>query len=134
MSLAFKQFRVYFRSAIVLLVAAAVALILIKNRGNEAHVWFFGLTDADRPINVVWLIVCTAGGALVTWWTLWVAWRLMRDLREVKRLRASRDAELRLREREAAVEKREREAAVETREREVGDRPPLPEGQAEEWE
>jgi len=124
-SLAFKQLRVYVRGIIVLLIAAAVALVLIYNRGNQAPVWFFGLTNAEKPVNVVWLMVCTAAGALVSWWTFRTAWRLLRDWREVRRLRTVQETEHRLKEREAAVEHREK--MLQTKE---GPKKPG----AEEWE
>lgn len=107
MSLAFKQLRVYVRLVIVLLVVGAVALVLVQNRSHEARIWFFWLTDDEKPVNVVWLMVCTAVGALLSWWTLSLAWSLIRDMREVKRQRAVQDAARRLDEREAALAERE---------------------------
>ncbi len=107
MSVAFKQLGVYVRGAIVLVVAAAIGLVLFKNRGNEVSFWFFGLTG-DTEINVVWLTLCTAAGTLVTWWALSLGRGLWRDMREVKHVRAIDKAASKLDIRTSELEERER--------------------------
>ncbi len=107
MSVAFRQLGVYVRGAIVLVVAAAIGLVLFKNRGNEVSFWFFGLTG-DTEINVVWLILCTAAGTLVTWWALSLGRGIWRDMREVKQVRAIDKAASKLDIRTAELEERER--------------------------
>ncbi len=108
MNLAFKQLRVYVRGALVLVVIAVVALILVQNRGNEVPFWFFWLRDPSRPVNVVWLIVCTAVATLIVRWTLVLGLRLWRDLRELQRLRAVEGVSKKLIDRAATLDERER--------------------------
>jgi len=95
MSLAFRRIKVYIRTALVVIVLAAVAVVLIKNRGNRVPVWFFGLIDEKQEINVVWLILCTAAGSIVSWWVIRAGVGLLRDMRELQR-----DSEFRRREQE----------------------------------
>ncbi len=107
MTLAFKQMRVYVRTALVILVAAAVGLVLLQNREHTVEFWFFGLTPAE-PIKVVWLMLCTAGGTLVAWWTTIVALRLFRDMRELKQMRVIEADAKDQAERAADLDERER--------------------------
>ena len=108
MSVAFKQLRVYVRSVFVLVVVVAVSLVLFKNRNHEVSFWFLWLTDDTQKINVVWLILCTAGGTLVTWWALSRGWGLWREMRQVKRLRAVDEATTKLDKRAVDLDERER--------------------------
>ena len=108
MGVAFKQLRVYVRLIIVLVVVLCIGLVLVRNRGNAAPVWFFWLTDAQTPVNVVWLMLCTAAGTLVSWWLLSLGWGLWRDLREVKRLQSAEQAKEDVGRRAAALDDRER--------------------------
>ena len=89
MSLAFRQFKVYLRIALIVLIGIGVALVLFNNRAYSVRFWFFGLREHTEPINVVWLMLCTALGTLLTWWVLSIAWGLIRDWRELKRLKAN---------------------------------------------
>jgi type VI protein secretion system component VasK len=102
MALAFKRIRVYFRLTLLGIVAVLVAVILIKNRNNAVAFWFFGLTNEQEKVNVVWLMVCTAAATLVVWWVLSLGWRLWRDMRELRRLEESKRVK-------DAQDKRERE-------------------------
>jgi hypothetical protein len=108
MSVALKRFAVYVRVVLVVVVLAGVALVLAKNRGNSVAVWFFWLTDAAEPVNVVWLMLWTAAGTLVTWWAVALGWRLWRDVREMKRLRALNGVNRQLAERAKELNQRER--------------------------
>ncbi|MCH7814555.1 MAG: hypothetical protein IID40_11115 [Planctomycetes bacterium] len=85
MGLAFKQFKVYTKVVLVLAVALAVGAVLLKNREHRVPVWFFGLTDPTEGINVVWLILCSAVGAIVAWTVLRATLGVVKDLREVAR-------------------------------------------------
>ncbi len=107
MSVAFKQLGVYVRGVFILVVAVAISLVLFKNRGNEVSFWFFGLTG-DTEINVVWLILCTAAGTLVTWWALSLGRGLWRDMRDVKQVQAIDKAANKLDKRTTELEARER--------------------------
>ena len=108
MSVALRRFRVYVRAILVLLVVAAVGLVLFNNRGHAVPVWFFWLTDATKPVNVVWLMLCTAVGTLVTWWTIRIGWHLWRDTRELKRVQALQQTAKGLDKRSAELDERER--------------------------
>jgi len=108
MSLAFRQLKVYLRVTLIVLIGIGVALILFKNRTYSVGFWFFWLRDATQPVNVVWLMLCTAIGTLLSWWVLSIAWGLIRDWRELKRLRASEDLVKAAAIREAEVTEREK--------------------------
>ena len=108
MKLASSRLRLYVRGGSVLIVVVAVALVLFKNRAHEVRFWFFGLTDPSRPINVVWLIVCTAAATMIFWWVAVLAWRLGRELRDLRHRRALEGMTKKLDERAAALNERER--------------------------
>ncbi len=108
MKLAFKQFYVYVRTAVVLFVAAAIALVLFKNRHHQVAFWFFGLIDETKPINVVILVWFTAGTTLLVariatlTVRLWKDWRSLREIKvqtEKTKLQKLREADLQVRER-----------------------------------
>lgn len=86
MSVAFRQLKTYLRGTLFALVAVAIGLVLVKNRGHEVTFWFFWLTDESEPVNVVYLMLCTAAGTLAAWWLLSLARGWWRDLCEIKRL------------------------------------------------
>ena len=50
MSLALKQVKVYTKVALFAIVAVAIAVVLVKNRGHSVQVWFFGLVDAEQGL------------------------------------------------------------------------------------
>ncbi len=108
MSLAFRRLKVYVRLVLVLALLGAISLVLIRNRGHDVHVWFFGLTDVNEPVNVVWVMLSTAGIALISWWVLRFAWGLWRDLRSLAREDVQRAAKKDLEAREKQVADRER--------------------------
>jgi uncharacterized membrane-anchored protein len=106
--LAAKRLGVYVRTTLVLVVLVAIGAVLFNNRKNEVSVWFFGLTDEAAKTNVVWLILCTAAGTLVTWWVLRMGRRLLRDVREIERVREKSRIEQAQRERETQLAEREK--------------------------
>jgi hypothetical protein len=108
MSLATKRLTVYLRTIVVVLVVGAVVLVLFKNRSNKVAFWFFGLTHEDKPTNVVWLMLWTAGGTLTAWRVVWFARGLWRDIREVARLKAIEETDQQHKQRAAELEERER--------------------------
>lgn len=85
MSVAFRQVRFYLRVVAVSVAALAIALVLIKNRNHEVRFWFFGLTDDQRPMNVIYLMLCTASMTLMASRVGSAGRRLWRDMRELKR-------------------------------------------------
>ena len=108
MKLAFKWLKLYGRGGLIVAVLGVVGLVLLKNRGHTVAFWFFGLTDDQRPVNVVWLILCTSAATLVSWWVLSLGWGLVRDMREVHRLRAISNANKELTQRATDLQERER--------------------------
>jgi hypothetical protein len=108
MSLAFKRLKVYVRCTLIVAAAVAIGLVLVKNRDNQVAFWFFGLTEETGRINVVWLMLCTAVGTLVSWWVFSFGWGLWREVREVRRLEASKHTAEELKKRETELNKRER--------------------------
>ena len=113
MSLAVKPWKVYLRMALVVGVAAGIGLVLLMNRGNSAPVWFFWLTDSTKPMNVTWLMLCTAFATLFSWWSFSFARGLWRDAKEV---RAQTKADL------EAIERSRRERELAERERRLDDK------------
>ena len=87
MRLAIKTFTVYLRVLVVLLVVGAIGLILFNNRSYTVKVWLFGITDPDKSVNVVWVMLATAVCTLTAWWIVSLGRGLMHDLREVRRER-----------------------------------------------
>lgn len=83
-SLALKRFQVYLRTGVVVLLVGAIGIVLLKNRNHEARFWFFGLSDENAPVNVVWLLVSTAGTTLLIARIVWFMRGLMRDMRELR--------------------------------------------------
>jgi len=111
MSLAMKRLTVYLRALVVLLVLGAVGLVLFKNRSYSVQLWFFNLTDASKPVNVVWVMVWTAGFTRAAWWVISFARGMVRDYRELKRQRALAEAERSHQQRAAELDERERRIA-----------------------
>ena len=107
MSLAFERLKVYVRSVLIAVVAILIVTVLFKNRGNEVSFWFFGLTDEAEKLNVVWLMVWTAVVALIVRWVLSFGWALWRDMRELKRLDATRKVDETQKKREEQLNQRE---------------------------
>lgn len=108
MSLAIKRLKVYHRTIAVALVVVAVGLVLFKNRANYVEVWFFGITDESKKINVVWLMLSTALGTLTAWRVVWFARGLWRDIREVARIKAIEETDRQHKQRAAELEECER--------------------------
>ncbi len=111
MSLAIRRLKVYLRLTIVVIVAGAVGLILFKNRSNRVPVWFFGLTDPDKLVNVVWLMLFTALGAITSWKALAFTRGLWKDLRDLQRLEQTSEAARRQIQRAVELDERERKLA-----------------------
>ena len=111
MNLAIRRFKVYLRLAIVTLVLGAVGIVLFMNRSNAVSVWFFGLTNANQPVNVVWLMLSTAAGTITAWRLFAFSHGLWRDLRELKRETALQAVAEQQRQRAVELELRERRLA-----------------------
>ncbi len=108
MSVVFKQLRVYLRGSLIALVSVAIGIALFENRANSVSFWFFGLTDPNKSVNVLWLILWTAVATLGSWWTFSLGWGVWTDMREIKRLQKISHAAQELDQREVELEQRER--------------------------
>ena len=97
MSLAFRRIKVYSRLTLIVLVVLAVGAVFWRNRDHSAKFWFFWLIDEQQPINVLWLMLCTAVGALLAYGLLSTVWGLRKEMKKL-----AQDTELRERERQQA--------------------------------
>jgi len=97
---------VWARIVLVVVVALGTGLVLYMNRANRVAFWFFGLTSGE--MNVLWLILWTAGATLLVWWVATLLWGLLADLRELRRVDALQLEKDELQRREAALAERER--------------------------
>jgi len=77
-----KRFKVYLKTALLVALALVVALVVYKNRANKVSVWFFA---EFASINVLWLMACTAGGAIAGWWIIVASRGVLRDMHELRR-------------------------------------------------
>lgn len=107
MSLAYKRFRVYLRLIVLILLVGAVGLVLFENREHKVNVWFFGLVDRGRQINVLWVILWTALFTRVAWFLMAFSFRLWKDFRDVRSADAQLLAQSELKRREAELLERE---------------------------
>lgn len=96
MNLAWRRLKTYVRVSVIGIVFAALAIVLFMNRRNQVNFWFFGLTDATKPVNVLWIVLSTA---TVTRTITYAArftrglWRVQ-SLEETEREHARREVEL----------------------------------------
>ncbi len=111
MSLAYKQVKVYVRITVVVLIVLVFAIVLFMNRHHTVNFWFFGLTDADKKINVVWLVLSTAAAAKTLWWAVSFTLSLRRDLKELKRERERQEIEMKQAAKARELDERERRLA-----------------------
>ena len=122
MRLAIKTFTVYLRVLVVLLVVGAIGLILFKNRSYTVNVWLFGLTDPNKSINVVWVMLATALCTLTVWWMVSLGRGLVHDLREVRRERELATTQQLTQQRVAELDARQRRVEEQLKHT-VGDAP-----------
>lgn len=108
MSLAIKRLKVYSQLVFLVALVGAISIVVFKNRHNTAQIWFFGLTDGDKQINVLWLLAWTASATLLIAKIIWFMRGVLQDIREVKKMEeATIIAKEQLR-READLAERER--------------------------
>lgn len=111
MSLAYKQVKVYVRITVVVLIVLVFAIVLFMNRHHTVKFWFFGLTDGEKEINVVWLVLSTAAASKTIWWAFSFTLSLRRDLKELKRQREQQEIEMKQAAKARDLEARERQLA-----------------------
>ena len=106
MSLVFKQIKVYTKLSLIVALVAVILLIVRKNAPHNVDVWFF---RSYKQINVLWLILFTSVGSIVSWWVLsttWSLWKDMRDLKHAADAKGAEEEQKRLAEKLADTEKR----------------------------
>ncbi len=67
---------------VLVVVALIVVAVIIKNADNRVTVWFFGPYES---IPVLWLILFTSVGSILSWWILSATLGVWRDMRELHR-------------------------------------------------
>ena len=82
MKLVFKQIKVYARLVVLVGMAMVVTAVVIKNADNKVTVWFFRPYES---IPVLWLILFTSVGSVLSWWILTATLGVWRDMRELHR-------------------------------------------------
>jgi hypothetical protein len=103
-----RRLKLYLRISLILVVAGGIALVLIMNRNHAAPVWFLWLTDVQRPVNVVWLMLCSSAATLIAWWTISASRGLLRDMRELRRAEEAQRLAASQTQRETEFRERER--------------------------
>ena len=94
MRLVFKQIKVYARLVVLTAMALVVVAVVIKNADNKVTVWFF---RSYESVHVLWLILFTSVGSILSWWILTATlgvWRDMRELHRTAELERARKDEL----------------------------------------
>ena len=106
MTLALKQLKVYLKLAVIVAAVAMVLLVVFKNRGRMADVWFF---HEYSDVPVLRLILVTAVLAIAGWWGIRKVIGVLRDLRDLQRSKVTQrqvDEQRRLAEEITQREKR----------------------------
>ena len=81
MRIAFRRIGVYARLTVMGLVAVMIAVIFIKNRKHDTDVWFFRQFE---QVNVVWVMLVSAGVSVVSYWILGQVRGVVRDVRRFR--------------------------------------------------
>lgn len=105
MGIAFKQLKVYLKLALIGVVVFFAGCILVMNRGNTVKVWFF--RSEDHEVNVVWLMLLTAIGSIITFWVLCAVSKIWKEFRRVRREAQTTERAKRLDERAESLDERE---------------------------
>ena len=82
MKLVFKQIKVYARLVVLIAMALVVVAVVVKNADNRVTVWFF---KPYESVHVLWLILFTSVGSILSWWILTATLGVWRDMRELHR-------------------------------------------------
>ncbi len=82
MSVAIKKAKLYVKLVLIAVVVVIIGLVLFKNHGNEANVWFF----KEYPkVNVLKLLLVTAVVSIISFWVLTTGFKLIKEWREVSK-------------------------------------------------
>ena len=101
-----RKIKTYSKLGLIVAVALVIVLIIFKNYGRRVDVWFFG---DFRDVSILWLLLCTAAGSIVSYWvfrTVFSLWKEMRELGLESARRAAEEQQRRLAEELAEQERR----------------------------
>ena len=85
----FRQFIVYAKLAIIVIIVAAVGLVVFMNRNNTTKFWP-GASDA--PVSTLWLMLATGIASIVLFWILTKLRRVLREVAELSAEKTKADA------------------------------------------
>lgn len=83
MAVALEQLKLYTRVGLMILAVVLVATVLFFNRQHDTDVWFF---HQFQQVNVVWVMVVTSVGSVVSFWLLTQVIAVRRDLRRLNQV------------------------------------------------
>ncbi len=82
MNVAIKKTKLYVKLVLIAVVVVMIGLVLFKNRGNEANVWFF---KEYEKVDVLKLLLYTAIISIISFWILTTGFKLTKEWREVSK-------------------------------------------------
>lgn len=82
MNLVIRKIALYAKLTLFIASALIVGLVVFMNRHHQVTVWFLGTYES---VNVLWVMLWTAGGSLASWWILSITRSTWRDMRELRR-------------------------------------------------
>jgi hypothetical protein len=82
MAVALEQLKLYTRVALMILAVLLILTVLFFNRNHDTDVWFF---HPFHEVNVVWVMVATSVGSVVSFWLLTQVIAVRRDFRRLRR-------------------------------------------------
>ncbi len=118
MSIVIKQLKLYARLTLFVALALVVGLVILKNRNHRVTVWFFGTYES---VNVLWLMLCTAGASVVSWWVVLTTRGVWRDMRELHQATEARRQQAELEKRAEEIAQAERRVDKKLRDAAGGD-------------
>lgn len=109
MNLAWRRLKTYVRVSVIGIVFAALAIVLFMNRRNQVNFWFFGLTDATKPVNVLWIVLSTATVTRTITYAARFTRGLWRDIKELRRVQSLEETEREHARREVELTERKKQ-------------------------
>ena len=124
MSVAIRKTKLYVKLVLVAVVVLMVLVVLIKNQGRHADVWFF---TEYKEVSVLKLLLVTAVVSIISFWIMSTIFKLWRDWRELaeEAVRQQREQKLDAR---AEVLKEQEQRIDRKMDRALSDSPEEPKG------
>lgn len=111
---------VYAKLVVVFAVAIAVIVVAFKNRHYKTKFW----PGADaQEVSTLWLMLATAGAAVVVYWVLSKVRRVFADLRELQAQQARKEEDARQARARQDLEEQERRLDEKIK-KALGEQPP----------